>query len=221
MSLTYDNKVHLAISWDFRVTLSLIIGLMLVVATFAWLQTTNNPLAYFSERIPPGQTFYIFSKLFGLYSIVILGVQLSMGVAQIPAMSKYHRVLGVISLMAIIVHLSLFVTAVSLRSDYLNFSILIPDFIGNPFNRAVSFGVIAFFLLCFVALAGIFLHLTNKLLWLHRFSYVCFVFAMFHSVLIGTETRSFPMLFLYFSIFLLFLFALKTRLYQDKEFITS
>lgn len=221
MSLAYDSKVNIIKPLDHHVTLNVIIGVMLIVATVAWLQTTHNPLSYFSEQIPPGQTFYIFSKLFGLYSIVLLGVQLCVGLAKLPVLSKQHRILGVLTLVVIIIHMGLFVTAVSMRSGYLNFSILVPNFIDNPFNRAVSFGVLAFLLLCLVALAGVFYHLAGRLLWLHRFSYLCFGLAMFHSVLIGTETRSFIMLFLYFSIFILFLLSLKIRLFKDKVLVMS
>ena len=175
---------------------------LLLVPLYIWLDAEGNILDYFVYDMPKGQFFYIMSKLLGLYAFVFLWLHISYALLKntllsrfiIPWNVKQHQKLAIFSFFLICIHLLLFISAVSLRKETIAFDLLFPNFSHGSYKSLLSLGVIAFWLIIFVALMGrlktVYQKNTSFLLWLHRLSYVCFVLIYVHGLGVGSETKS-------------------------------
>lgn len=182
---------------------------LLVIPLFSWLSSEGNILDYFIYTVPQGQFLYVISKLLGLYGLTFLWLHMSYALLRhsffnvylVPWSIKRHRNTAIFALVLIVLHLGLFVMAVSLRKELVSFDLLIPNFSHGYYKSLLSFGAIGFWLILFVALTGRLLALTKKnewtLRWLHRLSFVCFTLVYFHGLGVGSETKS-GILFLFY-----------------------
>jgi predicted ferric reductase len=152
--------------------------------------------------MPPGQFLYVGSKLLGLYGLVFLWVHMSYAILRYSAIRAYllpwgiseHRITAVFSLTLIVLHLGFFVMAVAMRKGLITFDVLFPDFLHGSYNRFISLGAMAFWLLLLVAIVGYLFSLVAKnvswLTWLHRLSYLSFILVYFHGLGVGSETKN-------------------------------
>lgn len=187
-----------------RYASGLSIGL-LVASVIAWLWTTGNPMDYGGGAAPPGQRFYLASKLAGLAAMAIFWVQALSGLARRTPLlrpwfslsQRAHRNLGLATIMLLVAHAALFITGVSTRSGHLAVGPLIPDLTAGFYKFYVSIGVLALASMLVVLLAGFLRRRWSIWRWAHRLWTVGFGLGVLHAVTIGTETRVGVMFYLY------------------------
>ncbi|WP_444905901.1 hypothetical protein ACJJIR_14640 [Microbulbifer sp. SSSA008] len=168
----------------------------LITPVVLWSDTTGSIADYFNYEIPKGQLAYIFSKLFGLYSIFLLWLQVCLTLAnpltsQKMVTRKVHIILGSMVCITFILHAGLFIAATTIRTGHSTLSNLIPTFSHGFYKNSVSIGAIAFWALIGSVIAGTMR--TNQktiAIWLHRLSLPGLILGLLHSILIGTEAGS-------------------------------
>ena len=202
------------------------IGLFIIIVLIAlpastWTYSVGNPLIYFKYDTPPGQVFYVLSKLTGLYAIVLIWMQASLALlhntplkSQIKFWNlKFHKTLGLLATAFLVSHAALFIAAVSIRKDNIALNLLIPQFDNSFYAFSVALGVIGLYgLLATVALGFYRAHSTKLAKRLHWLAIPSFILVFVHSLLIGTETRDAAMLSIYVFMGVLFLGALIYRI---------
>lgn len=187
--------------------ISAVLLLGLAAAPFIiWLQSVGDIRIYIDYETPPGQVAYLFSKLAGLYAVLLLWLQVVLALFQkTPFAAKvsfwsvnFHRNLGIATFLILLLHVSLFITAVSLRKDHFSFRPLLPNFSQGFYDLAVTLGVLALYGLLFVIITG---YLRKRGIsiakWLHCVSVLALVLALIHCLWIGTETRYYTMVAVY------------------------
>lgn len=186
--------------------------LLLGVATVplvAWTQSVGNPLTYLSKAVPPGQALYVMAKLAGLMAFCLMWLQAMMALARGAGVLKGfpvataagHRKLGLATLVVVLLHVGLFITAASLRKKELAIELLLPNFSHGHYFLFVGLGAIAFWLLLLSAFAGWRTSLGNSR-WkvVHMIWPLAFGLIFVHAYAIGTESRYGFMR--YFSVFI-------------------
>lgn len=207
-----------------KVVFVVCLALCLMLPVFMWLKYTGNPVDYLGYVLPPGQALYIFAKLCALLGLSVFMVQIILGVARkVSFLQEYsvsiraHQWMGLSALLLISLHVLLFTTATSLRAGHLNWPILLPDFTHGYYRSMVSIGAIALFLLLVSVLCGWFLRQpkTKYRSWLkaaHMLVFLSMILSFIHAFSIGTETRSWGMIFLLSSMSLALLLSLFFRI---------
>lgn len=178
----------------------LLAATLLCIPAVTWLSVTGNPLGDLYNELPPGQLLYRFSKLAGLYAVMLLWMQVMYGLLKtlprvqgiLPIWSvSLHRGLGLSVLVLALLHFGLFVIAVSLRKQAVAWNLFLPDFSQGFYTSVVSVGWCALLVLLIVAIVGL---LRNKLsgpwLKLHRLALLVLWAGMVHGLLIGTDTST-------------------------------
>lgn len=189
-----------------------------------WFVSTDSPAAYFSAAVPPGQTFYVFSKLFGLLAMVMLWFQAMAALAKdTPALEGFprlqgrqHAVFGVVLFVVVLVHLSLFVVASTLRTKHSALDLLLPTFEHGYYRAMVGLGAIAFWMLVLVMFAG-WRRLRGVVpwRWIHRLGFIVFSLGFLHGITVGSETRFGLMKYVYAFIGLSLGTAVISRLWKE------
>lgn len=197
---------------------------VLSIPILVWWQSMANPAIYFSHQLPPGQIHYVISKLIGLYAILFIWLQILVAVyAQkstgklIPKITpKRHLWLGCMTMLFSVLHASMFIWGVSLRSGHFASHLLWPDFLGGFYNFAVALGVIGLWSVMLVAISGYKRKSSpRKGFWrlAHKLSVVAFLLVFLHSFLIGTESRIGIMFYFYVGMAAVLLCVLLHRLH--------
>jgi len=180
--------------------------LMAVVPALIWLQSTGDISIYFEYETPPGQVYYVLSKLTGMYAVFLLWLQVVFALAKKTRMGEklplqsinFHRNLGILSFSTLVLHIALFVTAVSIRKAYFAYELLLPDISHGFYAFAMTLGVFAFYGLILVVIAGYIRRRgVQSAKWFHRVSVVALYLTLVHCLLIGTETRYLIMMAIY------------------------
>lgn len=166
---------------------------MLGLTVWTWWQSAQPTMLGY-EVLPAGQSAYLFSKLAGLISVLLLWWQCILAVALPPRHAawhlKVHRLSAVLFLMAILVHYGLFVIAVDARQGHFPVALLGPQ-LGNYFKVGVTVGWTAFVGLFLVFLAGVLRRYLKKAWkYVHRLAFVFAALALLHGFMIGSETAS-------------------------------
>lgn len=187
------------------------LGLILILPIAIFFKTTGDVSEYFRYQMPAGQTWYLISKVSGLYAIVFLWLQILQGLLSVCGHSflnrsrntHFHRNLGLCVLSLFICHITSFIIAVSLRNGFFSYQLLLPNFFTSYYPKIVSLGVIAAWFLLITIGVGIADGRLGKIgwVWSHRLSWAAFFLVFFHSYLIGSETRVGAMEWLYFFMF--------------------
>jgi len=179
---------------------------MAFAPVFIWMQSIEDISIYIDYETPPGQVYYVLSKLAGLYAVFLLWLQVVLAVVNGTPFGarfsfwnvKFHRNLGLVTFGCILLHTALFVIAVSLRKAHFAYEILLPNFSHGFYGYAVTLGVFAIYGLVVVVIAG---YLRKRGIkntkWLHRISVVALILTLTHCLLIGTETRYSLMIAIY------------------------
>ncbi len=191
---------------------------MAVVPAVIWLQSTGDISIYFEYETPPGQVYYVLSKLTGMYAVFLLWLQVVLALAKKTKMGRklpsrsinFHRNLGILSFSTLVLHIALFVTAVSIRKGYLAYELLLPNISHGFYAFAMTLGVLAFYGLILVVIAGYIRRRgIQRAKWFHRVSVVALYLTLIHCLMIGTETRYLIMM----TIYIFMICALTTMLY--------
>jgi DMSO/TMAO reductase YedYZ heme-binding membrane subunit len=189
----------------------------------AWLVATGDPLVYFSHSAPAGQAPYVFSKLFGLLTIVLMWLQAMSALAKdSPALrgfmrlkGSHHALLGAAVLASAVSHVALFIVASTLRTQHIAFDLLLPTSAHGFYRTFIGVGAVAFWLLLFVVFAGWRRYRGHaRWRWVHRLAFVVFGLAFLHGITVGSETRFGLMKYVYAFMGLSLTAALLSRLWE-------
>lgn len=168
------------------------------------IDNTPNIFSVFSSI---ASSSYLFLRLFGLLGITLLFIQTILGSNMSffiktfsPGILKFHMTQGVIAYFIILSHPFLY-AFYNFQTIGLNnaFSAFIPDFSSN-YSLYILLGQTGLTLLTIAVLAAI--SRNNKRIikfWIkiHRLNYAVFPPILFHSFLIGADTKSLPFIALY------------------------
>lgn len=156
-----------------------------------WSRNTGNPFLYFTDFVPVGQGFYVLSKLAALISLLLFGVQALIGLFHVKFSfankQRVHRWVGVSVLLMVLLHVSGFIAATSLRSGHFTGHFLLPD-IDDYYHARITVGLVALILILSAVFARIWLSGTLQK-WGHLFAIPAFYLAAWHALSIGTESR--------------------------------
>lgn len=162
-----------------------------------WWTATGQATFRDWSLLPPGQAMYAFSKLAALYAIVGLGCQMVYAVGRqirwcanlLPAWNPLrHRSIGIMVLSLVLLHVVLFVAAVSVRKQVIAWDLLVPVFSGGHYRAMVSLGWIAMVFLLAVSIVALWAGARRRLMMLHRATPLAFGLAVVHALAIGSET---------------------------------
>ncbi|GGX65960.1 hypothetical protein [Saccharospirillum salsuginis] len=195
------------------------IWIAILILPWAWWYSTTDVTTYWQYGAPPGQVWYVLSKLFGLYAAVLLWLQALCGLlkptpyaAWLPSWARArHGILGAISVLVVTAHIGSFVMAVSLRKNSIEWPLLLPN-VKDFYHASITVGLTAFFLLLLAATAA---GLRNRIgpIWrrVHRLMPGVIALGLLHGFLIGTETRYGFYTVFYSALALTFILALVAR----------
>lgn len=174
-----------------------VLWLVVFILPFILWNFTSDVVSYFRYGAPIGQIWYVFSKLFALYAVLLLWYQVLFTLLKgthyyglFPTWSFLrHRIIGSLTLLLIVSHIACFVTAVSLRKDMPAWGLLLPDF-RDFYHTAITVGLFGFFILL-IAIGAALLRERFPSVWkmTHRSMILVVGLGLVHSYLIGTETR--------------------------------
>lgn len=206
---------------------------LLLAPLMAWVTSTGFFTVYNPEAAPPGQAFYLFSKLFALYAMFALWYQLITTLVKRLQLSSFvplfprwsydsHRIIGSITLGLSLAHFFLFFVAVTIRKQQIAFDLFIPILDHGYYRTGVSIGLMALAGLTIVPLAA---HFRNcwptQWRWLHRMAYGAFIAGAIHGLMIGSESRTGAFwgvyLFYFGSVVALLFYYLADRLRPQRE----
>ena len=181
-----------------RVLAPLVCVITFGMAIGVWWVATGNPLSYFAATVPPGQTLYVLSKLFGLLGITMLWFQAMCALARFtPALRGFptlqgraHIGFGVATVAIVVAHLALFISASTIRTQHAAFDLLLPTFEHGYYRAMVGVGAIAFWILITAAIAGAWRLRGGSIgRWLHRLVFLVMLAGFIHGMTVGSETR--------------------------------
>ncbi|HFD33275.1 MAG TPA: hypothetical protein ENJ28_11290 [Gammaproteobacteria bacterium] len=152
---------------------------------------SNGHLTEISRNYaPPGQTLYLLSKITAIFVYTLMWWQIMAGIIT-KVKKQLHTLLGMGVFTLIIIHVILFISAVSIRQDELSLGMLLPNFSSDYYKTGMSFGVMALFFIFIATLTGIFRkRLKNHWKLGHSFVYVTFALATVHGLMIGSDINS-------------------------------
>jgi len=216
LDINNNNKIYSRLLDAVLITLFVIPGI-------AWLSNTGDIASYFLYTNLDGQFIYVLSKLVGLYAMMFIWLQILLGLLK-PQIKRYygdltpksHRWLGIISLILVILHVGLFVAAVSLRNDHFAWKLFVPNFFQGYYALMLTIGLFALItLLASVISRGVLAKANNAIkLWVHRLVLVAFFMILIHSYTIGTESQLGMMSMIYLLMFGSITGILIFRIYQ-------
>lgn len=170
-------------------------ALLVVVGTLS--SVSDSLMAAIAPTAPPGQLFYVLSKVAGLLAIVLVWLQLMLSLSGrifgklAYAGNRVHRISGLVLLLLLSLHAALFVAAVSVRHGALSLGVLVPNFTSGFYTSSVSLGVLGLLLFGLASAVYVFRQNRERLFrWGHRCVIAACLLVFVHSYLIGSETRS-------------------------------
>jgi hypothetical protein len=174
-----------------------ILLLLLIVPVWQWGAEIVQPRNLFTYQLPPGQWYYLLSKLLAQYAYAFLTAQVILGSSLVVFGNrtwltvKLHRGIGICVLIAVFLHVGFFAYAVWLRSDHFPTALFTLRFDQGYYNFFISIGVIAAGLLIVAAvLGGARTSIPGFLFnYGHRIVWPAWLGAVWHSFAIGTETK--------------------------------
>ncbi|MFA0813023.1 hypothetical protein [Microbulbifer epialgicus] len=179
-----------------------------------WWSSVGNPVDYFGGYMPPGQQAYILSKLAGLLAISLFWLQCLFALGKRfsgAAFAQFcghrsHVALGSLTLIMVLLHVSLFFAAVSIRTGSPAWGLLVPKFSHGYYNQQVTLGLIAFLLLCVGAFAGWKTAIGSEKWRIGHYLWLLVLpLAFIHALSIGTESRL-PIMFYFLLVMPIILF---------------
>ena len=180
-----------------RALLSFFAVLMFVIPAWQWTLNVISPWELFEHELPPGQWFYLISKLVAQYAFLFLTIQIIFGFLlaykanQVKWLTvKVHRTVGICVLFSTMMHACLFIVAAWIRAGHFPLAVLGLHFDEGYYNLYISVGFLSACLLIVVVLIGLSRNfLPNRIFrYGHRLAWLVWILGFCHSVAIGTET---------------------------------
>ena|SRR3990167_433533 len=173
------------------------VGLMVAAMALIWWNSVGNPLIGGRHFEPAGQQFYLLSKIAGLTGIVLLAFQALYAIWKplLPDHLRISRVghiyLGVLVVVTILLHVTLFFVAAWIRQQHFPVALLIPDFGHGFYKSGLSLGLIGLWGMLLVLYLGMALASRpgKQLKRLHTLAMLMMVPAFVHGAMIGTEAE--------------------------------
>jgi len=174
-----------------------------VLPILAWTENTGGIYRLFDIHQPPGQSWYVISRLFGLLALTACCWQFFIGLSRkyptplfskAKTLRKTHASLGLISFILFWSHALCFTTAVSIRKELVAYQFLLPN-VSDHYHSIISIGWLALMLVSIAVAARIF-GLRHQDKW-HKLVYAVFPIALLHSYLVGSDTRDTAMILFY------------------------
>jgi hypothetical protein len=172
----------------------LLAALVVFPAGFWW-STSGAPMFAYGYAMPNGQEFYLLSKLAALYALTCAWLQVMYGLLKDDAIGRSflpswsvtnHRRIGMMTVTAALLHVALFVTAVSLRKETFAYGLLFPNF-SDYYHSMVSLGWLALVAMLAVAITG-FLRMRKGIGGrIHRLFPAIILFGTIHAQQIGSD----------------------------------
>jgi DMSO/TMAO reductase YedYZ heme-binding membrane subunit len=193
-----------------------VLALVVVSAAVATWVNSVFPLNGWRWSEPPGQGFYLLSKLFGLLAVAAIWWQVLAAILNHPTVSstrlRGHSYMGVALMVAAVLHYLFFVSGVFLRNQAFPYALLYPVF-DNYFKVSLSAGWFALICLVVTFAAAIFRRRLG-VLWrlMHRFAYLAVILGVLHGFMIGTETGYGLFSYIYYFMIATIVVALVTRI---------
>lgn len=194
-------------------------GAVVVLPGIQWLATADSVWAYPEHTLPTGQLLYLLSKLFALYAIAALAIQVSYGLlgARRGALHleyglAFHRALGLVVLVLLLAHALAFIAAASWRTGHFASQFALPDFSHGYYRARIAVGWwagVGLIVAVLAALArGVLSQAWRRAHWLALPASIAVVV---HSLSIGTESRMPAMLIAYGAMGCLILLSVALR----------
>ncbi len=164
------------------------LALLLTTPVVLWYDGLSTLTAGLLDDAPPGQTFYVLSKLMGLLAITLAGIQLLVGYTLSSITQRLHIVLGTGLLVCALSHWLCFSMAGYQRTESFPWHLLQPWTDGAYYHTGILFGALALWMLLVIVLSGV--GSLRRYVWakaLHRMGVGVFVFALVHAWMIGSE----------------------------------
>jgi len=208
-----------------RATLSKVFLVLIFACPLCIWFYTSDVYSYYRYGSPVGQIWYVSSKLFGLYAVLLLWFQ---AISSLLKDTRYwvkfpcwtmlrHQYIGTASLFLVVLHVFSFTVATSLRKDTFAWRLLLPDF-SDFYHTSISVGLFAFLILIFSFLVAIFrTRIPFNWRYLHRGMLIAIALGIIHSFLIGTETRYGVYKLFYFLLVFLFSASLLMRFWGNRK----
>jgi predicted ferric reductase len=184
--------------------LHLLMATALLLPGVVFLSNTGDLTYYLRRPAPPGQLPYVLSRLFGLYALALIWLQVLLGALR-PDLERslgYHKLvrlhttLGVATLAVLLGHVALFQTGVAMRSGHFPAPNLVPNYFTHYYASRIALGATALYLALAAGLAaGLRRQRWMRHIWrkLHALNYLAFALAAWHGLAIGSETRLQPL----------------------------
>lgn len=170
-------------------------------------------------------TFWYLSRASGMVAWLVLAASCLWGILLITRMLKpadrpawlldLHRWLGALSIITTAVHMATLV-----GDNYVHFSwteLLVPQ--GSPWKTtAVTWGVLAFYVMVVVELTSLVMKKLPRKLWhgIHLLSYVLFGMATVHGLMAGTDADNKVFVLALTAVMAIVLFSLLARILQAR-----
>ena len=197
--------------------------LSFVLPVLSWIENTGGFLRLFEIHQPPGQSWYVLSRLFGLLALTAGCWQFFIGlsrrfpvrlISKITTIRTLHSVLGLVSFLLFWSHALCFTTAVSIRKDVIAYNFLLPN-LTDHYHSVISIGWLSLILVTIAIFARL-LRVRHQDKW-HRLVYAVLPIALLHSLLVGSDTRDTMMIFYYFIVTLVWCGAVFAAFFWAKE----
>lgn len=178
-----------------RLLLLPMVVLTLALPVFAWMQNTGGFERLFDTHEPPGQSWYVLSRLFGVIALSVGCWQFVIGLSSkfpVALFKKRHHqtvihgLLGLGTFVLFWAHALCFVTAVSIRKQFFAYGLLLPN-MSDYYHAVISIGWLALVLVT-IAVAARAFRIRNRHQW-HKLVYGVLPLAVIHSALVGSDTR--------------------------------
>ncbi len=198
-----------------------LVGLAILAGAVATWSASVLPINEFRWNEPPGQGFYLLSKLFGLLTVIAIWWQVLAAVLHHPGSSKQrlqgHKFSGALLFVAAGVHYALFAAAVYSRNQSFPYELLYPMF-DNYFKVSLSAGWFAFTCLIITCAAAVFRRkLGASWRLVHELAYLAVILGVLHGFMIGTETGYGLFAYIYYLLSATIAVALVTRIVSARR----
>ncbi|HFD31674.1 MAG TPA: hypothetical protein ENJ28_03010 [Gammaproteobacteria bacterium] len=203
-------------------TIAPLLGASLLFITTALLLSGGNFTELTRTYAPAGQTSYLFSKIMAIFVYVLMWWQIMLGLVN-KVNTKHHILLGLSVFSLILMHVLLFISAVSIRQGELKLGMLLPDFTSDYYKSGLSFGVMALFFIVIATFTGVFRKKLQSFWKLgHSLVYITFALATTHGLMIGSDVNSAVFSYIVygsvFSLILAFVYKKRKRLNPVRRF---
>lgn len=181
-----------------------LVAVALLLPGLVFLTNTGDVAYYLRRPSPAGQIPYVISRLFALYALTLIWLQILLGALRreierglgVQRLVRLHTRLGVVTLALMGGHVALFQLGATLRSGQFPTPNLAPDYFGPFYPSHIALGATALYL---ALLGGLAAGLRGKP-WLrgvwrkvHALNYAVFALGAWHGLAIGSETRLQPL----------------------------